>query len=337
VSGRRLSTYTVGHGGREDERPSARETASALGTDHHEVSLSEPPRQLVAEGIQAMDEPIADGAFFATLQLAKVTARDFKVVLTGEGSDEIFGGYGHYVREARWGWIFDAPVALRRTARKGMTATARCLRWPRLGELARHLGTEADRSGGRWAQAWALESALALLDDKARDEVVERYDGLFPARAFAATARSISRRPARAQWLDQVTLLPNYLLQKIDRATMAYGLEARTPFLDHRLAETLARYPWASWAAPVGEKPLLRRIAARYLPPRVVNRPKAGFSAPTRQWVEALAAEGVLGDDASRVVVSALSEYEAKKLWVFAVLRLWLERWGAAHVIARLP
>jgi asparagine synthase (glutamine-hydrolysing) len=337
VSGRRLATYTVGHGGAGDERLLARATATALESDHHEVMLSGTPHEIVAEGIQAMDEPTADGAFFATFQLAKLTARDVKVVLTGEGSDEMFGGYGHYAREARWGWIFDAPLPLRRTARKGMAAAARFLRWSRLGELARHLETGPDRCGGRWAQAWDVNSALALLEDKARSEVIERYDSLFPARAFAMTARSISSRPARAQWLDQVTLLPEYLLQKIDRATMAHGLEARTPYLDHRLSETLAQYPWSTWATPVGEKPLLRRIAQRYLPREIVSRPKLGFSAPTRQWLETLAVEGVLGTDASRSRINTLSGYEAKKLWVFAVLQLWLARWGVEDVIAHSP
>jgi len=337
VSGRRLATYTVGYDGPDEERLAARRTARALGSEHHEVVLAQPGSEIVAEGIRAMDEPTADGAFFATLHLAKAARCDFKVVLTGEGSDEIFGGYGHYVREARWGWIFDAPAPLRRTAGKGLVAAGRCLRWSRLGELARHLDTEADRSAGRWAQAWTLESALVLLQDKAREEVIERYDSLFPARAFAATTRAISSRAAGAQWLDQVTLLPNYLLQKVDRATMAHGLEARTPYLDHRLVETLARYQWASWATPVGEKRLLRRIAGKYLPREIVTRPKLGFSAPTRQWLEALATDGSPGDDASRAGIRTLSGYEAKKLWVLAVLQLWLAQWGAVDVFVRSP
>lgn len=336
LSGRRLATYTVGYGDGDELLP-ARRTAIAIGSDHHEVLLSGTPREIVAEGIQAMDEPTADGAFFATLQLTKVTARDLKVVLTGDGSDEMLGGHGHYVREGRWGWLFDAPVPFRRTAGKGIVAAARCLRWSRLGEIARHLGTDADQSGGRWAQAWSLDSALALLEDRASNEVIERYADLFPARAFAATARTIPSHAARAQWLDQVTLLPDYLLPKADRATAAYGVEARAPFLAHGFAETLARYPWASWATPVGEKSLLRRIAERYLPPEIVARRKLGFSAPTRQLVEALAIEGVLGHDASRAQIGSLSGYEAKKLWVFAVLQMWLERWGAGDVITRSP
>ncbi len=334
LSGRKLSTYTVGYGGDDDERGPARATAEALGTEHREVIVAASPGDVVAEGIGAMDEPTGDGAFFATVQLAKVVARDFKVVLTGEGSDEIFGGYGHYVREARWGWIFDVPLPLRRTTGKGLGSAAQRVGWRRLAELTRHFETEADRSGGRWAQAWSLNAALALLEDKARQEVIERYDQLFPARAFAPIARSIPSRPARAQWLDQVTLLPNYLLQKVDRATMAYGLEARTPYLDHRLAEILARYPWVSWATPIGQKSLLRRIAQDYLPREVVDRAKLGFSSPTRQWLDALVGGrgGVSRDD-----IASLSEYESKKLWVLAVLQLWLERWGGGELITGSP
>ncbi len=264
-----------------DEAPLARRVADHLGTRHHEVSLRPDPSDLVTQALAYMDEPLADTSALPTFALCRAARPVAKVILSGDGGDEVFGGYtGRY------------RVAALQAALPGAGGLARWLR--RLPPW---------RSGRRRALPDMLE--LAALPDAERfvreREITSAEDRLAlfgqdqagagePAlRALPNAALRVSAgwHPVpRALWLDLAAPLADDMLTKVDRMSMAHGLEVRVPFLDHRLVEfALSLRPsWLVSPWPVEGKRLLREVVRPRLPPGVLDRPKQGFSPPLARW-----------------------------------------------------
>jgi asparagine synthase (glutamine-hydrolysing) len=269
---KRLQTFSAGFADdRHSELPRAARVAKHFGTEHHEIVLS--PRDIVArlpQAVASRDAPVSRPGDVALHFLACEAARSVSAVLTGDGCDEILGGYRRHVAE-RFGWGLRslptvlgllAPLARQRPQLRTAIASlrikdwrARCARW--VGVL-----TEAEAR------------KLSVLESKAL------FNGE-DAPPFDADPRASSLR--RALYFDQASWLPDNVLERADRMTMAASLEARAPFLDHRLVEFISALPDELRVRGLQTKWILRQ-AARALLPRLRPR-KAGFRIPVCEWL----------------------------------------------------
>lgn len=287
--GREVVAVTVGFRGSDlSEVEHARALARALGV-RHVVDELEPASLADVDALaEFFDEPFADPSAIPTWRLAKRTRREVKVALSGDGGDECFAGYRRYrfdVAENRVRSLLPGPLF-----RRLFRATGRA--WPRGSWLPRPLraGTTLENLGRSPLQAYVrsvsaqpVEEARALLHPDLR-AATAGYD---PAELFRPW---FERAPAhdalsRAQYVDFHTWLPEYVLTKSDRATMAAGLEAREPLLDFRLVELAAAMAPDVKLRDGVSKWILRMAAAPHLPPETAARRKQGFTPPLREWI----------------------------------------------------
>ena len=331
--GRRIKTFAVGyddHPG-ESELGWASHAAHALGTDHREVHLNghEAARAL-PEVVRALDEPVSDPAAVPLWFLARRAREEVTVVLSGEGGDELLAGYAIYpwmMRMERLRAVGGGPlgrllsmIAPTDRVRRAATLLGRPLE-------RRYLGvSRAFDDPGRHRLVGEGASACDRAVEQAFEPLWAATRGMGPLR--------------RMLYLDYRTWLPDDLLAKADRITMAAGLELRVPLLDH----TLVEYAWTlpdRFKIRGGEgKWLLRRAARGRVPQGILARPKRGFSTPTAAWLRgpmrALARDALLHGDAlagerfdRRVIEALLVEHgqgaadHSSELWALMTLELW--------------
>jgi asparagine synthase (glutamine-hydrolysing) len=275
----KVKTFSVGFAEqRYSELPYAAQVAKQFGTEHHEMVVSQHDLMgKLASLVAYRDAPVAEPSDIPIYMLACEAARSVKMVLTGEGSDELLGGYPKHVME-RFAWSYRLlPGMLRRGLiaplaqalpygfRRVKTALAtagiadwreRYVRW--FGALDR---AECDRLAGP-----ALNGAPVL-------------DARPP---FDAAPGTSSLR--RMLYFDQVSWLPDNLLERGDRMTMAASIEARVPFLDHRLAEHVSALPDTLRVRGLRTKWILRQAGRSLIPKRIRKRPKVGFRVPVNEW-----------------------------------------------------
>ncbi len=299
LSDRPIKTFSVGFDEKKyNEAPHAKRIADYLKTDHHEVYLtSNEALNVVQELPRIFDEPFADPSQIPTYLISRIAREQVTVVLSGDGGDELFAGYGRYQEILtlwqRWGWM---PAASRDVLGKGLAALSRTA-WRlsdgrRPADDAKFAGL--GRLGGKWERdGWrfAAESPRDLLA-RMLSTMAEPHNLLLEGRA----APSVLDR--ECQWakvqdplqalmhLDFIGYLPDDILVKVDRASMAASLEARSPLLDYRVAELAWRLPRAMRIDSEGGKRILRDLLARYVPPSLTERPKQGFAVPTADWLK---------------------------------------------------
>jgi asparagine synthase (glutamine-hydrolysing) len=272
-----IRTYSVGFdsGAVTNETAAAERMAAELGTLHTSLHLSAADcRNLLASVVEAFPEPHADPAAMPTMALSQRAREDVKVVLTGEGGDELFGGYRRY-------WAL--PLARGRVGRTagalGLAAIAARVGGRRLRQVADSVtpGSPGEAYLRYLTQLhWrAMTPVSGLCTPSLVGRVIERYelDAQQPP-----TARSMRLLELRRH-------LPESYLEKCDRATMRHGLEARVPFLDLDLVAVALRIHHHHLARPGRTKVLLRQVAARHLPAKVARGPKQGFSVPLQDWL----------------------------------------------------
>ena len=304
-----VRTFSIGfHEEAYNEARDARAVAHHLGTDHTELYVTSGEAiDLVSRLPDVYDEPFADSSQIPTLLVSQLTRRHVTVSLSGDGGDEVFGGYNRYT----WGGrlcngLEHSPRYLRRLAAAGMTSR----RTPVMG---RGIQLDAPASSEELAPAYAgIQGAQARTSACFRGpdgNVCEHGIALVRARASGGGAAALRplhmiedqwlRLPEferQAMYLDTITYLPNDILVKLDRATMAFGLEGRVPFLDPRVVEFAWRLPLQMKVRPNQGKWILRQVLHRYVPENLVERPKMGFGipldswlrGPMREWAEAL-------------------------------------------------
>ena len=345
VSRTPIKTFTIGFRSAEfDEAPFAREVAQHLGTEHHETYVSAEDALAVIPQLPAIyDEPFADASQIPTRVVSGVARRQVTVCLSGDGGDEVFGGYNRYLA---------APAIWRSLAwmpRRGRSAIGRILgrlRPPAAARLGRRLAqlqmTDKLRKVSRALTApdeMAFYWQLATHDTEAFLDSGLRAAHPTPGPSDALQEGSFVER---MMYLDTITYLPDDVLAKVDRASMSVSLEAREPLLDHRLIEF-------AWSLPVdmrvrkGEgKWLLRQVVKRYLPAHLLARPKSGFTVPLgdwlrgplRAWAEALLEERALREESvfrPEAITEAwrahLSGRENRQydLWPVLMFRAWRE------------
>ncbi|MFH1571934.1 MAG: asparagine synthase (glutamine-hydrolyzing) [Gemmatimonadota bacterium] len=347
-----VQTFSVGFQDASfDELGNARRAAAALGTRHREFRVSYGVRELMPDLLEHFGEPFADASAIPTYHLSRVTREHVTVALSGDGGDEVFGGYRRYIA-GLWAGVYNFPAW--RAPVWGMEQLAGRLREPagyygaswrkkirRFAEFARR---RRELPGSSWD--FFLTEA-----DKQR-----LYTGHFAA-VLAADADPASLAPYQASqsqagdqssaWLDLMTYLPDDILTKVDRMSMATSLEVRCPLLDHVVVEHMARMPRHEKFGYLSGKRLLRRMAARHLPAEILQRPKHGFAVPMARWLKAELRpwmEELLLSSASRSralfepsVVGQMVDLHlsgrrdlSQQLWALMVLELWL----STHAVA---
>ena len=290
-----LRTFSMGF--QEDafnELPFAREIAEQYGTEHYEEVVSADATRLLPELTEFYDEPFADSSAIPTYLVSRLASRHVKVVLSGDGGDEAFGGYsryGHDLKEhaiRRW-----LPGWLRRSV---LSAFAQL--WPKADWLPRplraktlltNLSLDPDAAYANTLSLCRQPLRRRLLAPELRDLLGHHDPGLAAREAY----RQADPRDPLAGMIaaDFATLLPDDYLVKVDRASMAHGLEVRPPLLDHEFLELCVRIP-SRWKVRQGEtKWALKHFYASQLPASVVWRRKQGFEIPVDDWFR-----GPLGD-----------------------------------------
>jgi asparagine synthase (glutamine-hydrolysing) len=274
-----IKTFSIGFAEPAfDERPHARRVADVCGTEHHELVLMPQDLSLVEEIVWHLDEPFGDSSAIPTYMVSKLAAQHVKVVLSGDGGDELFGGYDKYVVEQH---------------------ERRYDRWPRLlkracGAIGRRLphGTP----GQRWLSHVALSGARRYVDastlfagrELQRLLTADARRHLRGDEAIAPAVATLNGMPAGSlaamQYWDLHHYLPLDILVKVDRMTMAHSLEARPVLLDHRLVELAATIPESLQVRGSTRKYLFKRAVAATLPDGVAQRRKQGFDVPLAHW-----------------------------------------------------
>ncbi|HEV8523298.1 MAG TPA: asparagine synthase (glutamine-hydrolyzing) [Terriglobales bacterium] len=279
-----VKTFSVGYTGPGDafsELPYARMVAQRYETDHHEVFVGAGDFVNLAEKVVwHLDQPIADPAALPNYMVAELASREVKMVLTGEGGDELFAGYARYAGE-RLSPLFRA---LPRPAGKLMITAAE--RFPRLRRWRLALGalTQADEISRliNWFPLFNPEAKSALLSE----QVKQNLNGGGPQEVFAEqlSRAGTSDHLNRMLYVDTKLWLPDDLLARGDKTSMAASVEARVPLLDYKLVEFAASLPTHLKVNGLARKYLLKKVAARWLPAAVVHRKKQGFPVPMAVW-----------------------------------------------------
>ncbi|MGE3777339.1 MAG: asparagine synthase (glutamine-hydrolyzing), partial [Pirellulaceae bacterium] len=277
-----VRAFSVGFAGgsEQDELPFARQVAARFGCEHHTLTITAADWLQHAEQVLwHLDQPIADQATVATFLVARLARQHVKMVLTGEGGDELFAGYARYAGEQFSPWFRWLPPGMGSLLRRG-TAYLPGLR---RGKIAIQALTQAD-------EATRFAHWFPMFTDEARSELfgARGVEAVVPAASVfsAELARCDATAPLdRMLHVDTSLWLPDYLLLRGDKLTMAHSLEARVPLLDHRLVEFAARLPVDAKLRGRTRKYLLKRVASRFLPAEIVHRRKQGFPIPIDRWL----------------------------------------------------
>lgn len=300
LSKRPLKTFCVSF--REqgfDQLPFARTLAAHCGTQHHEEYADLDPRAFARTAADCFDQPFGDSSALACHAVCATAARKVRVALTGDGGDEVFCGYQRHLamqdeRAAARPATF-AQRQLYRALAAGFSPEARFLRRLRAEQCTDPAQAYDDRE--RTCGLWLLRRLVpddprpAAAPAWLRPLKVDRWRGaaLLGARGLGADwVRAVQHR-------DLTEYLPGDILQKVDRTSMAHGLECRPPLLDHHVVEFAMRVPAAMHITGGEPKYLLKKLAERYVPPELLYRKKRGFRVPIRRWFKA----GLL-DEAAR-------------------------------------
>ncbi len=299
-SGRRVRTFTIGFDDREyDESAHASAIARHLGTDHTELILSAAEAMKMVPKIpEIWDEPFADSSQIPTYLVSKLAREHVTVSLSGDGGDELFGGYTRYpVIAEQWRAARRLHPALAPTLggliRRAATTLPTWMLWPLVPPLAA-LGKPTDNLRGRllWrAHAWEQGDFVDFYQCHASHAVNPRVwdflgvEARHPGDRGRSAAALVGTETEKMMLVDLHQYLPDDILTKVDRASMAVSLEARVPLLDHRVVELAWRLPLGIKAAGGVGKAALRTILERYVPRDLFDRPKMGFGIPFGEWI----------------------------------------------------
>ncbi|HYW50499.1 MAG TPA: asparagine synthase (glutamine-hydrolyzing), partial [Gemmatimonadaceae bacterium] len=295
-SARPVRTFTIGFDDlRFNEAGFAKQVAAHLGTDHTELIVrGDDALEFVERLPDLYDEPMADSSQLPTMLVSGMTRKHVTVALSGDGGDELFGGYTWHGPGGGANRLMGAPGAVR----QAMGVLLQSIPDPAPDALVRVL-TDGDRAiGDRPANRLTrLGALLRAPDEQARFSSL-LSQSTAPAELLRAEHRAEAGTGALAgPWLgdahvyesrmlfDAVSYMPDDILVKVDRAAMAFSLETRAPLLDHRVFQFAWRVPYAMKRIDnVGKQPL-RRLLHRYVPQELVERPKRGFAVPLAAWL----------------------------------------------------
>ena len=338
-SPRRISTFSVGFGDLINELPFARAVAQHYGTDHHEIQMDIPVGEMLETMALVYDEPFADSSNIPMYLMSRFARDHLKVALSGDGADEIFGGYEWYLPLLR-----DEITPSNRRARTilGINAFAQ--------RLCHRVGWATEQEKGNAIQQYWMARAKNTYPDFWDRHVANRtrtsawkglkhgqdpsdqvseilYDGFRPSGGVAGMDRATD--------FDINCYLPGDILVKVDRAAMAHGLETRAPFLDVDLVQFVLGLPAQLRFAPKGLKHLLREACQELWPPMIGSRSKQGFGAPIAHWLQRDDVRALISrvSDRAHPLAALLPKATAifrgrdfQAAWSVLCLGLWLEK-----------
>ena len=351
-SQRPVKTFTIGSWDKGlNEAKHAENIARHLSTDHTELYVG-PGEALGVVPLlgQMYDEPFADSSQIPTYLVSKLARTQVTVALSGDGGDELFGGYNRYFLGQHWGRFARLPAPLRALATGGVEAIPPDA-WNAVFTALGPLSPRELRYGraGDKLHKWA-DKARSTSDQAFLAKLLSAWDRPQEILANAASALDITAGPAwtnhgdfatRAMHGDTNYYLPDDILVKVDRASMAASLEVRTAFLDTKVFDFAWSLPMSMKIRGRSGKHLLRRVLARYVPPAQFERPKQGFAVPIadwlrgelRDWGESLLSEDRLKADGLLNVAAvrkAWTEHQSgrrnwgTRLWTLLMLQVWL-------------
>jgi asparagine synthase (glutamine-hydrolysing) len=277
-----LPTFTIGLPYKQfDEAPHALNVATRYHTQHHELTIRPSLKEILPDLVWHLDEP-SDPLSLCAYHVARFARKSVKVVIGGDGGDELFGGYDRYYGNLYAGYYSKVPQILRRQVLGPALTLIPGAGWYKsVGHQLRWLHRLSFLEG---SERYAASLAYFYFD-------TERRKTIFTEASHAALAGADAERALRAPYealagdavdrmlyADSKIRLPDHPVMISDRMTMAHGLEARSPFMDHRLAEFAARLPSALKVRGRSLRYIQRKLAARYLPPEILSRSKQGFS-----------------------------------------------------------
>jgi asparagine synthase (glutamine-hydrolysing) len=349
----RVRTFSIGFDiPGYNEAPHAAAVAGHLGTDHTELTVtSSQALDLIPRLPDIYDEPFADSSQIPTYFVSAMTRKHVTVALSGDGGDELFAGYNRYqLTERSWQALSVMPRAMRNAAASALTMV-RPDRWTSLAAIlpARLRPPQTGDKLYKMAAVLKLDNVDAiyrrLVSHWEPSEVTLQAQEPPSIINDEKISQEFPDLLARMQFLDLVTYLPDDILTKVDRASMAVALEARVPLLDHRVVEFSWRLPRKTKVRNRTTKWILRQVLYRHVPRELIERPKMGFGiplgewlrGPLRDWAETLLNENRLRDAAlldHKVVRRFWQEHlEGSRnwqylLWNVLMLEAWRERWA---------
>jgi asparagine synthase (glutamine-hydrolysing) len=338
-----IRTFSIGFAESDfDELAFARQVATRYGTDHYELVVKPNALDVLPKLAWHFDEPFADSSAIPTYYVSKITREHVTVALSGDGGDENFAGYRRYARAAQ----------LHETLDRGTGRLAR----PLLALAGRMLPREAPgRAYAGLLGASAVERYLRLVTYERRDTVRRLLsDDLASAVRAAGDPAAFHRLAADGsspdyvsalQHIDIHTYLPDDILSKVDRTSMAVSLEARVPLLDHVLMEFVATIPSSFKLRNGVGKHLLKRAMSRSLPAEILSRTKMGFGVPLGTWLSGelrdMTRDILLSPSARQRGVFRTGEVErvlrvhdsgrrdcSARLWALVCFELWMRHWA---------
>jgi asparagine synthase (glutamine-hydrolysing) len=348
ASRRPVKTFSIGFDDSEfNELPHARRVADYLGTEHHEFVVQPDATRILDRLIWHFDEPFADSSAIPTWYVSELARQHVTVVLSGDGGDELFGGYDRYLPHPRV-QSFDRLAA---GVGRAMAAAA----WRALPHGAR--GKNFLRHVSRDEQGRYLDSVTFFHADERKSllspDVRVALEAWDAESFFRAPFDRLSRLPFAAQMMafDFETYLPEDCLTKVDRMSMAHSIESRVPLLDHVVIEFAASLPAAMKIGSGRRKHLLKELAFRLVPRELLERPKQGFGVPIGHWFR-----GPMRDVFADVLTSAstrqrgyfnavfvdriLDEHlsgrrdHSLRLWQLVVFELWHRQYASHAAVA---
>ncbi len=346
----RLKTFSISFAGRSfDEAPWFREVASVYGTDHHEFDLN--PEVELASVIEDFayyaDDTTADAGALPVWYLSSMTRSHVTVALSGDGGDELFGGYVTYLADRMAQPLRLAPRVLRKAAVNALdrivpVSDDKISFEYKLKRLLHGSSLPPDQAHFFWNGTCSESQKQGLYRHAGRGNLQRWIAALNPG-AIGYLNRFL--------YLDQNFYLPDDILMKVDRMSMAHSLEVRPPLLDHRIVEFAASLPQRMKIRGAAQKYLLKRLMTGKLPQSVLRRAKVGFDVPAHDWfrgvlrdllLETLHPDRVAETEVFEpaAVQSLIREHLQRRanvgyhLWGLVILFLWMRRW---HVEAALP
>ncbi|MEQ1517180.1 MAG: asparagine synthase (glutamine-hydrolyzing) [Usitatibacteraceae bacterium] len=347
ITGKPIDTFNLGfqHSDKtfdtsQSEHEQAATVAQHIGSRHHALMVTPDSVLEAFDGwVDVFDEPFGDQAALPTMLLSKLTRKEVTVVLTGEGADELFSGYANYakrIREERLTGVLGHAYSPLRALVPHLPAL-----WQK-DRIVKAMGQSPARRYATIPNVFdrATHPALfsAALASHQRTHIADYAERFFAECNSPSYLEKIMN-------VDMRLWLPDDLLTKVDRATMAYSLEARVPYLDHKFIEFVAQLNPALKQNGKTTKYLLKKLAEKYLPHDVIYRPKQGFVMPLTQWLEgglkprmerALGADGLgkRGLFREGALQRVLREHRGRRsnhagrLWALTVLELWFEKYA---------
>jgi asparagine synthase (glutamine-hydrolysing) len=361
-AGEDVRTFTVGFDdAKSDESRFAKEVADRLGAHHTELRCAERDAiEIVPRLCEIYDEPFSDECGIPTYLLCKAAREEVKVALSADGGDEFFCGYTHYTMlSPAWERLSSLPVALRRAGSavlKRMGTGAVKAMEPLLVKTTNRFYPDLEAADfsdkllklSRVLSAPGIRAAYtSSISVWPNESLKDLAPGLEPCGALDILTRDESADPSLDMMLaDAQTTLPDNFLVKVDRASMAVGLEVREPLLDHKLVEYALALPGRYKYDGRTTKYILRKILQKYIPPELVNRPKHGFAVPLTDWMRSalkplvlhaleparIRRQGIFSPDYIKNAVGSFmagDRISGKKMWNLLQFALWHQRWIA--------